>query len=510
MRSLPLMPAVALLVALSLLISSHLVACESRNSEYEIGALEEKISSGLDGAEDTSMDWKRDVLLSAVDVDLEPTQIAALKAISTAHPALKTMPNGAWSDSQLRHACRDPGYIAGILNCDPNGFITVMELPNAIGTTDVATISEAISNLTKLYSLGSGSLVVLTGNVPSSWTSLAEMRTLQLLSSRFTGGGIPVNWGIFWPNIMSLMMGFNPANVQPAAPDWPQRVTTLNLYGLNLGTNAIPNAWFSSSTSSITMLTLTACYWQSFTFPTPLLSNTKMVNIRLTFSSDVHAMPSSAFPSRLSGMTALTNLVIYHFPWTTLPSNLQFPPKLTYIILSGGKNTLGQIPTNLFNLPLIAHIEFYGFPNFTGNIPGPTNPTNSKLDYIAIYDMKGLDGQISQTIMSPPLLAYIMIQGPFPLLQPSTFPPVNPTTCALQMVYVRSIQNQLSGTLPSNLPQLCPKIYIFDVRENNLTGSFPQDWSYTNKLITVAAQNNSFLGQLPTELFGTLQPLCCI
>ncbi len=137
-----------------------------------------------------------------------------------------------------------------------------------------------------------------------------------------------------------------------------------------------------------------------------------------------------------------------------------------------GPGLTGQIPPELFHLPKIEHIAL-SYNDLTSTIPDSVGNA-TRLHYLTI-DANRLEGKIPQNITKLRLLETLRLNG-----------------------------NLLTGSIPdaSGGPNAVywPDLYLLDLRNNNLTGSLPENLKLTDLHILLLSGNKHMSDMSPTRI----------
>ncbi|CAI5965731.1 unnamed protein product [Closterium sp. NIES-65] len=242
-------------------------------------------------------------------------------------------------------------------------------------------------------------------------------------------------------------------NLNLTAGDFPSSVAALpSLMHLDLSFLPITRLpqWIASL-SKLTYLDVTGnlTFRRSALFPTEWMALTRLETLRAGLNGFTGSIPST-----ISALTALTILELY------------------------GNNISGSIPAGISKLPKLDYL-LLGSNNITGAAP----VTHAYLD-LSWNQLTSMPSAIIADV----LMAHNQLQGPLPSAVPT------------RLGILELQGNAFSGSLP-NFDSL-PYLIIFDVSDNQLSGSLPDSISSLVLLSRLGLGGNNLSGVIPASLCG--------
>ncbi|XP_021815793.1 probable leucine-rich repeat receptor-like protein kinase At5g49770 [Prunus avium] len=181
-----------------------------------------------------------------------------------------------------------------------------------------------------------------------------------------------------------------------------------------------------------------------------------------------------------------------------LPSDIGLLSELESLNLSFNKGLKGLIPASIGKLTKLVYLNLVGC-SFFGRIPD-TIGSLQQLSYLSLKN-NSFDGLIPPSIGNLSNLSFLDISDNKLV---GSLPVSNRTTPGLDKLYkarhFHFQNNQLSGTIPSQLfsSQMVLIHVIFD--RNNLTGSIPSTLGLVQTLQALRLDRNSLSGSVPSSL----------
>lgn len=322
-------------------------------------------------------------------VDMDPTQVSVLLEVANSWPSLKTRSTGAWTESNLQSACSSSSAAYGIVSCNDTGFVKELVFEDTTTTTGPLPVS--IGSLEALISFASNGPI--SGSLPSSWSALTQLQTLQLANSRLTGNMPPS-----WSSLTSLeTVVLNWASVSGAASsaalDWPSGIlplsstlTSLTVTGYNFGSgNALPTEFFTSP--MLLSLSLRNVIYDG-SLPSSMLNNTKLVGVEIIGAPSLSSLNPIVpyLPNDWSTMSGLTTIHFENLPWlgnypTSLPSNI------IRLTLSNLPRLTGGVEVATVNYENLQVLIMDSLPSVGGAVPCPLHPESSSLSTLSVNDV---------------------------------------------------------------------------------------------------------------------------
>lgn len=450
----------------------------------------------------------------ASTVTINPGQLAVLQQIADYYPALKNRPFGGWTQTNLENAC-GPGFPAfGVNGCDGAGYVTQLYLDS----TASGQLSDAFAGLTSLFSFTSVGGV--NGTLPSSWSALTTMSTLQIVNSGLTGT-IPTSWSAMHL-LRSTTLKFAPGgSVAPwnSGVLFNQYTLMINLDGYNFGPeNSLPTEFFNSPT--MINIAISNCIWDG-SVPLGLLSNSKLAFISFSlYLPNFYAASASSvsIPGDWSSMASLKSVTFNNLPWTGV-----FPTVLTnttyWLQMTNLPYYTGSISQAIIDSTALTNLIVQNISGLTGTVPSFTVPADSKLTTFSL-DRLPLTGTINPSFFSSPVLTTLSVTN-MPSLDRHTLPYSTTSACKVTTFNVTGCA--FTGVIPSYLVSNCSML-TFDVSNNQLQGTLPPTWvstyataiNFTSNLLTGTipssyavtlifhAANNNFGGYLPSTFYRNM------
>ncbi|KAK1642400.1 hypothetical protein QYE76_060205 [Lolium multiflorum] len=180
---------------------------------------------------------------------------------------------------------------------------------------------------------------------------------------------------------------------------------------------------------------------------------------------------SNDIPAALGNLTRLEllNLALNQLSGQIPPEMLMHMHNLRDVHLMGN-DLSGQIPPNLFNnTPSLMFIHF-GNNSLSGPIPHSI-ASLSKLEYL-VLQVNQLSGTVPQGMFNMSMLRYIALAR----------------------------NDNLTGTFPNNQSFSLPKLEFFSLAYNNFSGQFPSGLASCQYLQVMGLSKNSFVDVVPTWL----------
>eukprot|EP00798_Chlamydomonas_sp_ICE-L_P026789 gene26789-4377_t len=380
-----------------------------------------------------------------------------------------------WNVLQLIRA--ELGYPPALNNWDPltdpcigwvgitciNGVVAVLNLLGIPSEPATAAFPPSIGLLPGLTSLQLGGTTTLTGSLPSEWSSLSSLASLELMDSG-AEGPLPPSWSLL-TSLTSFQATGNSNLDGPMPSEWS---SLANLVTLDLSSNALsgalPPSW--SSLSGLRKLDLSS---NSLTGPLPPSWSALDGLMALNASDNSLTGP---LPSTWASLPQLLELDLSRNELnSTLPASWSLLTQLQVMNLSHNSLT-GYIPSAWSELLQIRDMDL-SHNNFTGTLPNA---------WSVLTQLQSLD------------LSYNSLTGSLPLAW-SELPKIQDMDLS---------HNNFNGTLPSSWSTLTrlstlDNLASLDVSHNSLTGTLPPSWSSLTHLEVLHLSYNSLTGTLPAE-----------
>ena len=342
---------------------------------------------------------------------------------------------------------------------DANGRVTELNLGGNQLSGEIPSSLGSLANL-QLLDLVSNQL---TGQIPSSLGSLANLQLLDLVSNQLTGQ-IPSSLGSL-ANLQALHLGGN----QLTGPIPASLGSLSNLQALDLGGNQLTGP-IPASLSSLTSLEVLALGENQLTGPVP------------------------------SWLGSLTNLEVLYFSGNELtgPIPLALSSLTSLEVLALGRNQLtGPVPAWLGSLTSLQELYLWGN-QLTGTIPASLAGL-SNLRVLFLWGNQ-LTGTIPTEIGSLVNLEELFLGGN---QLTGEIPPEVGNLVKLKQLYLWG--NELTGEIPSGLGSLT-NLTVLNLGGNQLTGEIPPELGSLTNLTVLDLNDNELTGEIPSGL-GSLTNL---
>lgn len=418
-------------------------------------------------------------LYARSDAVLLEADVNACLAIADSIPGLKTLTTNAWTTTNIQNC------VARHLTCGTTSGITRVTRLN-INSPLTGTFPEAMGLLTELNYVQLD--LTITGTLPSSWSALSKLATLNIIGSGKISGSYPTSWSSL--TALSLMQLYYDTTMAPIA--FPSSLSSIgNVVIVGASLSEFPS--FLASTGTLATITLQNVKIAG-SIPSTFYQNTQLTSFILL------ARESSDFDdgSSLGGLAGMTKLITFKLSGVGivgLPTS--YPATLRTFTLASMPNLVGTIPQSLMDAAGITSISFNDLPGLTGNLPGPQTPAASKLNDVVVLDTVGLTGTIAPNLFNTPTINLLSITS---TSLTGGLPEVtNPATSSL--VQIASSSNpQLGGTVPSSYALLRTIFYLY-LESSGLTGTIPQTYAQnvtSQAFSTFSLAGNSLSGTMPS------------
>ncbi|KAL4596715.1 hypothetical protein ACB092_12G183100 [Castanea dentata] len=205
------------------------------------------------------------------------------------------------------------------------------------------------------------------------------------------------------------------------------------------------------------------------------------------------------FESLVQNLTNLEelSLSLVNIPYP-VPSLLANMSSLSFLILTSC-GLLGELPTNIFQLPNAEFLHLVQNPGLIGNLPD-FNRT-SHLNYLNVMGT-GMSGEIPASIGNLGSLEQLSLSfNNFSGLVPPSIGEIPPLICNQTLLQVLDLsKNNLSGQIPECLGSLSNSLSILNLGSNNFHGTIPQTWTLGCKLRMINLGQNKLKGLIPRSM----------
>ncbi|CAI7926794.1 unnamed protein product, partial [Closterium sp. NIES-53] len=336
-------------------------------------------------------------------------------------------------------------------------------------------IPETISNTKSLQYLNLEGLY-LSGSLPGSISRLTALQSLRI------GNPLPLPY-LLWnfnesPTDLEQYLPF--PVMQGSVDDLSclaplTRLQHLALMNLNLTAGDFP----SSVAALPSLMHLDLSFLPITQLPQWIASLSKLTHLDVTGNLTVRR--SALFPTEWMVLTRLETLRAGLNGFTgSIPSTISALTALTILELYGN-NISGSIPAGISKLPNLVYL-LLGSNNMTGAAP----VTHANLSYLDLSwnQLTSMPSAINADVS----MAHNQLQGPLPSLVSTDL-----RTLELQ-------GNTFSGSLPNFYLWKTPYLSIFDVRDNQLSGSLPDSISRLTLLKKLGLGGNNLSDVVPASL----------
>ncbi|CAI7794592.1 unnamed protein product, partial [Closterium sp. NIES-53] len=435
---------------------------------------------------------------SQARIKLQPSQLEALLALDQAW--------ALWDNSASNVFCYEWG--GGGVECNQDGMVTDLSTFFSFHSygdvpADITVLS-ALQKLDLSFNRFSGSLEIL-GHFP-------ELQYVDLSNTHFRGS-IPETIS----NAQSLQyLNLEGLYLSGSLPGSISRLTALQSLRIGIESDdRLPYRYLNGHPNPIDPLSIEPY------LPFPVMQGsmddlsclaplTRLQNLALMSLN----LAAGDLPSSLSMLTSLKHLDLSFLPITRFPQWIASLSKLTYLDITGKLHVhhSAPFPTEWIALTRLETLRA-GLNGFTGSIPS----TISALTALTTLDLYGnnISGSIPTGISELPRLNALDLSHNQLTSMPSTINwghvsmahnqlqgPLPSTLLSTDFVTLELQGNAFSGPLPNFALWKYPYLEIFDVRDNQLSGSLPDSISRLASLWKLGLGGNNLSGVIPASLGG--------